>query len=57
MKTKKKLNPDDYKVVPPDGNDICDGCVFETKDGRCEVINDEEFDCFGGHFVKKDAKD
>jgi len=57
MKTKKKLNPDDYKVVPPDGDDICDGCVFETKDGSCEVINDEEFDCFGGHFVKKDAKD
>lgn len=57
MKTKKKLNPDDYELVPPDGDTICAGCVFEEGDFGCKVYDDERFDCFGGHFIKKDAED
>lgn len=57
MKTKKKLNPDDYELVPPDGDTICAGCVFDEGDFGCKVYDDERFDCFGGHFIKKDAED
>lgn len=54
MKTKKKLNPDDYKVVAPGGCDICAGCAFESGNDGCIVMDDDRFDCYGGHFVKKD---
>ena len=58
---KKKPNPDDYEYVadPGNGNMSCYRCAFLNENDECDIAGeyDKRFDCFGGHFIKKDGTD
>lgn len=52
MKKQKKYKKEDYLYVPGEKWG-CEDCCFNSS-GVCAVMFDRGFDCYGGHFIKKD---